>query len=60
MKYDVIFANGKRFEKMTPEEFYMFFHGYSGLDYAVYNQQGILVGTHNTKGEFIGKLRNGA
>ena len=37
-----------------------FFHGYSRLDYAVYDQQGTLVGPFDAKGEFVGKLRNGA
>lgn len=60
MKYNIVFANGKQFNNMTSEEFYVFFHGYSGLDYAAYDGQGKLVGPYNAKGEFIGKLRNGA
>lgn len=55
MKYNVVFASGRRFDNMTPAEFYVFFHGYHGLDYTVYNKQGVIVGPFDPSGKFIGQ-----
>lgn len=55
MKYDVVFTSGRRFDNMTPAEFYTFFHNYHGLDYTVYDNHGVIVGPFDSSGKFIGQ-----
>lgn len=54
MKYNIVFASGRKIDNMTPAEFYTFFHSYHGLDYTVYNQKGAIVGPFDSKGQFVG------
>lgn len=54
MKYNIVFASGRKMDNMTPAEFYTFFHSYHGLDYTVYNQKGTIVGPFDSKGQFVG------
>jgi hypothetical protein len=58
MKYDVIFEDGHTLKDMSDAEFYMFFHSYHGLDYAVYDKHGVLQGPFDPKNNFIGKMAN--
>lgn len=55
MKYNVVFASGRRLDNMTPAEFYVFFHDYNALDYTVYDNHGTIVGPFKPSGEFVGQ-----
>lgn len=55
MKYDVVFASGRRLDNMTPAEFYVFLHDYHGTDYTVYNKQGAIIGPYAPSGKFVGQ-----
>lgn len=55
MRYNIVFSNGNRFDNMTESEFYVWLHGHSGNDYAVYNNKGELVGPFDAKGNFVGE-----
>ena len=55
MKYNVVFASGRRLDNMTPAEFYVFLHGYHALDYTVYDKQGAVVGPFSPSGKFVGQ-----
>jgi hypothetical protein len=58
MKYDVAFSNGRVFKNMSEAEFYMFFHTYHGLDYAVYDNNKVLQGPFDSNNNFVGELCN--